>query len=216
MDYPRPFICALVASLLGSGMMPTGDVLASPQVQASNPSVVAPLAWTRTIKMPDGRTFVSDGGMMIDAAIARPASLPTVVIPPESSQAIARNFTAPFDKEIALSDLRAASLKNSFATPDGIGVNGNYVNYLRSVLSDGRTRLRTKGPRDPIVVMMAGQAIAVVMPMVLPRALTAGSRAGQPLSQTGAAPELMPCLGCRCPLVQSVAAITPASLAAWA
>jgi len=134
----------------------------------SNPTVIAAPVWTRAVKMPDGRTFVSDGGLMIDAAAARPATMPTVTVPVEGGQALARNFDAQFTAETALNDLGPGDLKNTFKTPTGIVISGNYVNFLRRVLP-GRTRLRLRGPRDPIVVVSDGRNVAIMMPIAQAR-----------------------------------------------
>jgi hypothetical protein len=139
-----------------------------PPIALPSPSVIAPLKWSRTLQMPDGRTFVSDGGLAIDAEVAKPASLPSTIIPPESAKIVAGHMTAPFDKEIGLGELRPGSLKNSFVTPDGIGLNGNYITFLRDVLPAAKTRLRTKGKRDPVVIVTDAKTVGVVMPMVLP------------------------------------------------
>jgi hypothetical protein len=139
-----------------------------PPIKLSSPSVMAPPEWSRTLQMPDGRTFVSDGGLALDATFAKPAKLPSTVIPPVSAKIVAGHMAAPFDKEIGLGELRPGSLKNSFVTPDGIGLNGNYVTFLREVLPAAKTRLRTKGKRDPVVIVTDAQTVGVVMPMVMP------------------------------------------------
>src|SRR5262245_503591 len=115
-----------------------------PAIKPSSPTVVALPAWSRVMNMPDGRMFVTDGGLSIDAKLAKPATLPSVVIPPESAKGLAARLTLPYDKEIGLGDLQVGTFKNSFATPDGIHLNGNYVTFLRQVLPAG-SRLRTKG-----------------------------------------------------------------------
>ena len=118
--------------------------------------------------MPDGRTFVTDGGLSVDARFAKPAKLPSVVLEPHSGKTIADRMAAPYDKEILLAELRPGSFKNSFATPDGIALNGNYVAFLRQVLP-ARTRLRTKGKTDAVVAVTDGQAVAIMMPLATPK-----------------------------------------------
>ena len=136
-------------------------------IQPSAPSVVAPPAWSRVMPMPDGRTFVTDGGLTIDAAVARPATLPSVRLPPESGKLMARYFAGPFTADVGLRDLRTGDFKNTFKTADGISLNGNYVNFLRAVLPSG-ARLRLKSDREPIVVMVGDKPIAVLMPVASP------------------------------------------------
>jgi hypothetical protein len=158
----------LVASLLvASTLHPSAQQ--PPRMQPSSPADLGPPAWTRAVQMPDGRTFVTDGGMMVDAGVARPAEMPKTVVPVTNGEVLARNFTAPHQREIALGDLRPGTLNNTFETPDGIALNGNYVRFLGSVLSAGRTRLRTREPRDPVTVWAGDQPVAIVMPVAPPR-----------------------------------------------
>ena len=138
-------------------------------MKPSSPAEVGPPVWTRAVKMPDGRTFVTDGGLMIDAVLAKPATMPEVVLPVANGEILARNFSTSFDREVGLGDLRPGSLKNTFVTPNGIALNGNYVRFLGSVLSVARTRLRTRGPRDPVTVFSGEQPVAIVMPVAPPR-----------------------------------------------
>jgi hypothetical protein len=135
---------------------------------SSSPSVVKPPTWWRALAMPDGRTFVTDGGLSIDAALVKPASMPEK-LPPASATQIDRLLAAPYENETPLGDLRAGSAPNTFMTKDGVILNGNYVTLLRSVLAPGRTLLRTRGKTDPVVVMADGQAVGVMMPIQPPR-----------------------------------------------
>jgi hypothetical protein len=156
----------LCLTLIGSFVCgAVGLTAQQPRITPSSPAVVAPPQWTRVLKMPDGRTFVTDGGISIDVKIAKPATLPSVVLPPESGKIIADRMAAPHDHEIGLGDLRPGSFKNSFATPDGIELNGNYVTFLRQTTPSAKMRLRTKGKRDAVVVVIDGQAVAIMMPL---------------------------------------------------
>ena len=136
-------------------------------IKPSSPAVVAPPAWSRVMNMPDGRTFVTDGGLSVDVTFAKPATLPSVVIPPESAKILAGRMTAPYDHEIRLGQLTTGSFKNAFSTPDGISLNGNYVNFLRAVMPPS-ARLRTRGKTDPVVVVADGQPVAILMPLAPP------------------------------------------------
>jgi hypothetical protein len=155
-----PLMSALVMVLAAPALAGSQQ----PPIKASNPAVVAPPVWSRTLKMPDGRTFVSDGGLSVEATLAKLATLPSVVIPPENSKILAGRLKDPFDKEVRLGDLQTGPFKNSFATADGIALNGNYVNFLRDILP-ARARLRTKGKTDPVVIVIDGEAVGIMMPL---------------------------------------------------
>lgn len=63
-----------------------------------------------------------------------------------------------------LADLQTGPFKNSFATADGLALNGNDVNFLRDILP-ARARLRTKGKTDPVVIVIDGEAVGIMMPL---------------------------------------------------
>ena len=160
---PHRRLClTLIGSLVCGAVGLTAQQL---PIKLPSAEVIAPPQWTRVLKMPDGRTFVTDGGMSIDVRIAKPATLPSVVLPPESGKIIADRMATPHDHEIGLGDLRTGSFKNSFATPDGIELNGNYVGFLRQTTPSAKMRLRTKGKRDAVVVTIDGEAVAIMMPL---------------------------------------------------
>lgn len=104
----RRLFLTLVGSLLCEAAALTAQ---QPRIKPSSPEVVAPPQWTRVLKMPDGRTFVTDGGISIDVKIAKPMTLPSVVLPPESGKIIADRMATPHDREIGLGDLRTGSFK---------------------------------------------------------------------------------------------------------
>jgi hypothetical protein len=131
----------------------------------SSPATDRPPQWSRALKMPDGRTFVTDGGLAIDAAVAKPAKLPETALGPANAAVIVRYFSAPYDDDVELSDLGVGPFKNTLATRKGIVLNGNYVKYLRGILPARNVRLHVKGGLDPIVVLLDGKPIAVLMPV---------------------------------------------------
>ena len=92
-------------------------------------------------------------------------TLAPAVLPAQSGKILADRMTAPYDKAVGLGELKSGSFKNSFATPDGISLNGNYINFLREILPAGKTLLRTTGKRDPVVIVMDGQVVAIMMPL---------------------------------------------------
>ena len=82
-----------VAALLGSFVVAMAGTIAgqTSRPPISSPSVVAPPTWWRALAMPDGRTFVTDGGLSIDAALVKPASMPEKLPPASATQ-----IDAPF------------------------------------------------------------------------------------------------------------------------
>ena len=160
----------MIRSLLLAGLIALPAVataVAQDKPTPSNPAVVAPPNWQLVVEMPDGRRFVSDGAMAIDATIAKLDAMPKKVLPVESGKIIAGRFTAKYTDEIGLSSLRPGTRANSFLGPRDIPVNGNYVTFLRLVAP--QSRLRFNGPLDAIVVTLNGQPIGMFMAMAMPK-----------------------------------------------
>lgn len=118
--------------------------------------------WQGILRLSDGRTFVTDGGLAMDAALAKPAKLPDRVL---SSKVLEEQyFKATHKNEYALSDLSAAATGKTYTTPGGIGLNATYVNYLRRTLPRS-ARLRVAAPGQPIVIVANDTVVGVLMPV---------------------------------------------------
>jgi hypothetical protein len=115
--------------------------------------------------MSDGRTFVSDGGLALDAAIAKPAALPAVVLGPASAKVLEGYMAAPLKNEFTLADLGPAATGRTYTAPSGVVLNSTYVDYLRRTFPAGRVRLRMKSDLEPIVIVADGAAVGLLMPV---------------------------------------------------
>jgi hypothetical protein len=134
-------------------------------VSAAAPGNVTAPTWTRLVQLADGRTFVTDGSLAIDVALAKPAVLPTVVLSGASASLLEGYLTAPFIHECGLAELKAGGKPGTYVAPSGVVLNAKYVEYLRHTLPTARLRLRLKGDRDPVVLLSHATAIGVLMPM---------------------------------------------------
>ena len=63
-------------------------------------------AWQGTLRMSDGRTFITDGGLAVDAALARPAALPTRELP---AKVLEDYLKASHKNEYGFADLTLAA-----------------------------------------------------------------------------------------------------------
>jgi hypothetical protein len=131
------------------------------------PYMVAAPVWTRSLQMPDGRTFVTDGGLAVDAAVAKPEALPPAKLPTETGQVFEGHLKAAHTDEVDLADLKIGGHKNTFVGPRGIGVSGNYVNYLR--LTMPKSRLRFRSDKDPVVIVLDNRPVGLLMPLAMAR-----------------------------------------------
>src|SRR5215207_8442490 len=99
----------------------------------SDPKLVQTVpAWTQKVKLPppDGRTFVSDGGLVLDIALAKPAMRPSQDMPADMGTAVAGYLSGYYPTEFGLSDLRDGPSAAVVVGPEGFAVSRNYVTFL--------------------------------------------------------------------------------------
>jgi hypothetical protein len=125
------------------------------------PGTAGDPAWQGTLHMSDGRTFVTDGGLAVDAALSKPAALPSRQL---TAKVLEGYLKAAHTSECGFGDLTLAATGKTYASPSGIPLNATYVNYLRRVVPRG-ARFRMTDGMHPIVVVADGTAIAVLMPV---------------------------------------------------
>jgi hypothetical protein len=134
---------------------------ASPEIHPSPGAGGTAPAWSRILRLADGRTLVTDGALIIDAAIARPASLPGNEA--GSADIIQRYLSATPPDEVALGDLSRGPRTHTYMGPGGVLFNADYIDYLRSILP-GRARIRMGGD-SPAVIVLDGKAVGLIMPL---------------------------------------------------
>jgi len=118
-------------------------------------------AWQATLRLSDGRTFVTDGGFAIDAAIAKPSKLPDRELP---SKVLEDYFKAAQTEECRFGDLTADSGK-SYRTPGGIALNAAYIDFLKRIVPSRSVRFRMTGAMRPVLVESDGKMVGVLMPL---------------------------------------------------
>jgi hypothetical protein len=115
--------------------------------------------WQGLLRFADGRTFVTDGGLALDVAFAKPAKLPSRELP---SKVLEQYLTASHKDEYGFGDLTAALSGKTYSAPNGMALNATYITYLRRVLPRS-TRFRMTGAMQPIVIVVGGKAVGVLM-----------------------------------------------------
>lgn len=119
-------------------------------------------AWQGTVRLSDGRVFVTDGGLAIEAGLAKPAKLPDREL---AGKILGDYLTAPYKDEVGIRDLTAAVTGRTYTSPSGIAMNANYINFLRRIVPAASLRLRMTAPGQPVVVVAGGKAVGVLMPV---------------------------------------------------
>lgn len=141
-------------------------------VLASAPSPAQAMAtvpvWTHTVKLPapDGRTLVTDGGLTLDIAVAKPAVRPSATLTADMAKAFASYLAASYPTEFGLDDLHLAKSQTLFVGPGDLALSTHHVLFLRRNLP--KVRFRAKGPNDPVIIALDGRAVGLVMPNVMP------------------------------------------------
>jgi hypothetical protein len=136
-------------------------VFAQARMKPTAPGSQGDPVWQGVLRFADGRTFVTDGGLAIDAALAKPAQLPTRELP---SKVLERYFNAPHKDEYGFGDLTAALSGRTYSAPDGVALNATYVAFLRRVLPRS-ARFRIAGQMQPVVIVADGKTVGVLMPV---------------------------------------------------
>ena len=128
------------------------------------PGTAGDPVWQAVVRMSDGRTFITDGGLAIDAAVARPAVLPEREV---SGKVLEGYIRVAHKDEYGFGDLDAAASGKTYTAPDGIALNATYINYLRRTFPRGvRVRMTEKG--QPVVVVAENTVVCVLMPVAQP------------------------------------------------
>lgn len=151
------FVAFAAASVLAAAP-PAGQ-----RITPATPGTKGDPVWTRTLHLSDGRTFVSDGGLAIDAALAKPAALPTVVLPPASAKLIEGYLSAPLKDEVSVTALTPNPNGRTFEAPSGVLLNATYVNFLKRILPTRSLRFRMETEQQPMVILSDGKPVGVLM-----------------------------------------------------
>ena len=134
----------------------------TPRMKPTAPGTAGDPAWQGVVRMSDGRTFLTDGGLAIDTALAKPAKLPEREIP---GKILETYFSAKHTDEYGFSDLIAAASGKTYTTPSGIPLNATYITYLRRILPSRGVRFRSSGELQPVVIVVDGKVVGVLMPV---------------------------------------------------
>lgn len=154
---PSFTVIAVAACLLLSGTTSAGQTRMKP----AEPGTKGDPVWQGTLRAPDGRTFVTDGGLVIEAAFAKPTTLPSRQLPPKVLQDY---FSLPHTVEYGFGDFTRAATGKTYTTPNGIAVNATYVDFLRRVLPRA-ARVRVGTASQPVLVFQDGKPVAAFMPV---------------------------------------------------
>jgi hypothetical protein len=149
---------AIVAVVVMSAQV----LLAQTRIKPTAPGSSGDPAWQGVVRLADGRTFVTDGGLAIDVAFAKPSQLPTRELPPK---VLDQYLNASHKDEYAFSDLSAALSGRTYTAPNGIPLNATYINFLRRTLPARSVRFRMNGGMQPVVIVASGTAVGVLMPV---------------------------------------------------
>jgi hypothetical protein len=116
----RIFAAIATAALV---LMGAQVLAAQTRMKPTVPGTAGDPKWQGVIRTQDGRTFVTDGGLVIDAALAKPSSLPERTFP---EKLLHDYFSLPHKNECGLGDLHAAASGKTYTSPNGLALNATY------------------------------------------------------------------------------------------
>ena len=137
-------------------------VFAQTPMKPTAPGTPGDPAWQGFARLSDGRTFVTDGGLAIDAALAKPATLPGREV---AGKVLQDYLAASHKEEFGFGDLTAAATGKTYTTPSGIPLSRTYIDFLRRTLPSGVVRFRMNGEMQPVVIVANGTTVGVLMPV---------------------------------------------------
>ena len=140
----------------------TVPALTSQRMKPTEPGTPGDPRWQGQLRLSDGRTFVTDGGLAIDAALARPDPLPARVL---TAKVLEDYLAAKPKDEFSVNDLKKAANGRTYTAPTGVVLNATYIDYLRRILPAASLRIRVEGDLKPAVVVSKGVAVGVLMPV---------------------------------------------------
>src|SRR6478735_4197297 len=98
-------------------------VMAQTRMKPTAPGTAGDPAWQALVRLADGRTLVTDGGIAIEAALAKLARVPEKEFP---GKVMENYFSLPLKDEYRFSDLTPPANGRSYTTPSGIPLNATY------------------------------------------------------------------------------------------
>lgn len=121
------------------------------------------VAWNRMFRLPDGRLFVTDGAITLDAELAKPRVLPGTELPSSTGEVMGRYMAADRPNEIDLDDLERGAHAQTYEAPNGLPFAAKYVEFLQEAVPDAS--LRIGGDLEPVVIVVDGRAVGLIMAM---------------------------------------------------
>ena len=150
----------ILPTLLVVAVLASSGTAQSSRAASSAGDSAAP-AWNKQSTLADGRIFVTDGAIAVDAALAKPSTLDgLMVIPPAAIERLLRSSTTT---EVGSSALSARD--RGYVTPGGVLLARKYVDFLRRQAAAAGLRFKVAGPRDPVLILIDGRTVGVLMPL---------------------------------------------------
>lgn len=126
---------------------------------APEPEVVE---WRAYCDLDDGRRFLTDGRLMLEASYVPSAVLPERKLPPERAE---RLLAWKTDREFLVTDLKREAPDGHYRGLDSIQLSRVYVEFLRALPLRKTLRFRAKGPDDPVLLLDGAKVVGAVMPL---------------------------------------------------
>lgn len=137
-------------------------LFAQSKITPTAPGTPGDPKWQGILRVNDGRTFVTDGGLVIDAAVAKLTTLPEREFP---SKLLETYFSESHTSEYGLNEMTAVPGGKTYRAPNGIALNATYIDFLRRTLPAGSVRLRMSAAIRPIIIVVNSEMVGALMPV---------------------------------------------------
>jgi hypothetical protein len=110
----------------------------------------------------DGRRFITDGGLLIEARYFPKVAVPERAVPGKNAERLLQSKT---EREFGLDDLSKSGPDGHYRAPDSVMLNRKYIELLRDSSLAKTLRFRAKGNDDPVLLLDEKKVVGVVMPV---------------------------------------------------
>jgi hypothetical protein len=122
----------------------------------------AEVRWLLSSQFPDGRRFVTDRRLLLEAKYVQGPFPADTLAPEKVEHFLAWRTTHGFE----LADLRVTGPEGHYRTPRGIVLNPKYIDFLKRLKTIRHLHFRGSGERDPVIIFNGERVIGALVPMI--------------------------------------------------
>src|SRR5262245_6120669 len=160
-----PMAAALVLTAVACGSRVSDPAADAPQRGQPMPArqELTEVSWNLLSQFPDGRRFVSDRCILLDASYVKGPFPPATLAPEKVEPFLNRATTHGF----GLADLEAVPPNGNYRAPDGTLLNRKYVTFLKHLDTIKELHFRGSKVDEPVLILDGRKVIGALVPMIV-------------------------------------------------